>query len=813
MIDRKSKNSQKGVLEAPKATPEQIRFAKLLNNSNSEQMVELKRKLEQVQECTNCSLETAYSALRDADNDVQCAIELIIDGKCADSWVDPSVKKAKTKKQNDKKSKVEKEKEQPKISSNQSINNNKKALANADAPKKPLKQNGAKKGSRQVNQVKNGSSKPSNKPRTELPSNDGWILECGEWKGETIEIVNSCVDIPINIQEDTELLRLVTTQDVEPPAEEEVKEKEVEGVIESFEDPPKQIDEKQVVQEEPTSEEIDAAQLVKAKLFSPYAQSATPQSSAHSNIPVFFAPGSTEFPLRDENSSIQFLTNYVQIPSPNFNANVFAGLDLSKIKQAAPLTQQMPARIESFQEAFTATIPPQVTPVAPIIQSDQAFNSGSLQHPNIASASVQKESFSKIQENQAQGTHPHQSQAVNNFDNPYNCNLLELSQNMKNVNLQDMQLGKSDAFTQSSSSQSDNMPTVTYQFPVSKSSVGGMSQQGQQIKPISIIPPSTGPQQTQQSMPPTQTAPLPPTLLHFPQIMSHLQQNMPFFSFHQPPATTTPPMIDYESMQAMNQSRIVFEMQNHASAPAQTVTNDSSNSNVSNASDVMPSNKPTNMPQPPQPPIHPVNTTNSGFFLPYNLNNGMVFMNSYPNTFMGQQQQQAAVTQQSQNTSTGPHGASPLSHAGNNQFAKPMSAPTNFPPYQNMRQANFEEMNDMFYSSLPKQMNFKQGYYNGPKPDMGNKLPQQAGGMSPNQQGGPNSQLQQQQSSSNQIQAQNLYSQQNQGQLPFYQTPAFVAAAAVAAQNQQPNQANQSTAGVGGQGPGGMVPLHGRPTH
>nr|CDS31672.1 hypothetical protein HmN_000378640 [Hymenolepis microstoma] len=793
MIAGKSKNSHKSVINAPKATPEQIRLAKLLNNSNSEPSEELERKLSQ--ECTTCSVETASSALRDADNDVQGAILLIIDGNYKDSWLDPSTKKAKAKKQNEQKSKVEKEKEQPKITSSQSINN-KKATLNADAPKKPAKQNGTKKGGRQ----------PSNKPHVELPSNDGWVLECGEWKGETIEIVNSCVDIPVNIQEDTELLRLVTTQEVDLPAEEEVKQEEVEAVAERFEESEKQIEERQIVKEEPISEEIDVAQLVKAKLFSPYAQSATPPPCAHSNLPVFFAPGSTVFPLRDETSSIQFGTNYVQIPPPNFNPNIFAGQDLSRSKQAAPLTQQMSARIESFQEAFTATIPPQVTPVAPIIQSDQAFTSGSLQHPNIT-VSVQKESFSKIQESQAQATHPHQSQTVNNFDNPYNCNLLgELSQNMKNVNLQDMQLGKSDAFTQSSSSnQPDNIPTVTYQFPASKPSVGGMPQQGQQIKPISIIPPSTGPQQTQQSMPPTQTAPLPHTLLHFPHLMSQLQQNMPFFSFHQPPATTTPPMIDYESMQAINQSRIVYEMQNHASAPAQTVTNDSSNSNVSNASDVMPSNKPTNIPQPPQPPIHPVNTTNSGFFVPYNLNNGMVFMNSYPNTFMGQQQQQAAVTQQNQNPS-GPHGA-PLSHAGNNQFAKPISAPTNFPPYQNMRQANFEEMNDMFYSSLPKQMNFKQGYYNAPKPDMGNKLQQQVGGMSPSQQGGPSSQLQQQQAGSNQIQPPNIYSQQNQ----FYQAQAFVAA--VAAQNQQPNQANQSTAGVTGQGPSGMVPLHSRPTH
>ncbi|VDL62133.1 unnamed protein product [Hymenolepis diminuta] len=803
----KSKTAQRGALNAPKATPEQIRLAKLLNNSNSEHTEELQFKLQQVSECTASSIETAFSALRDADNDVQVAIELILDGNCEDSWMDPFAKKTKAKKQHEQKSKVKKGKEQPKTGSNQSLND-KKSGTNADIPKKPARQDGIKKGARQVNQAKNGSNKRPRKPHTELPLGDGWTVECDEWKGETIEVVNSCVDSPVNIQEDSDLLKLVTTQDVELPAEQSVKEEETKASVEKHEEPVKEVKEQQTVQEESTSEVIDAVQSAKARLFSTYTQSVTPPSSVHSQLPVFFAPGSTVFPLRDEASSIQFGTNYVS--SPNFNSNIFAGQDLSKSRSVAASVQQKSARTEPAQETFTPTIPPHVTPVAPIIQPDQAFTSAPLQQPNV-SASVQKESFSKIQESQTQGAHPQQSQTVNNFDNPYNYNLLgELSQNMKNVDLQDMQVGKSDAFTQSASStQPDNMPTASYQFPASKLSVGGMPQQGQQInKPISIIPPNTGPQQ---SMPTTQAAPLPQTFMHYPHVMSHLQQNMPFFNFPQPPATSTPTMFDLDHLQAFQQ-RMLYEMQSHASAPAQTVANDNSNSNVSNAADVMASNKPTNMPQPPQPPIHQVTTTNSGYFVPYGLNSGMVLMNSYPNTFVSQQQQQAPAAQQSQNPSTGPHGASPLSHTGNNQFAKPISAPTNFSAYQNVRQANFEEVNDIFYPNLSKQMSFKQGYYNAPKPDMGNKLQQQAGGMSPSQQGGPSSQVQQQQSGSNQVQPPNIYSQQGQGQYPFYQAQAIVAAA-VAAQNQQPNQANQSTGGATGQGPSGMVPLHGRPTH
>lgn len=44
----KSKTAQRGALNAPKATPEQIRLAKLLNNSSSEHTEELQFKLQQV---------------------------------------------------------------------------------------------------------------------------------------------------------------------------------------------------------------------------------------------------------------------------------------------------------------------------------------------------------------------------------------------------------------------------------------------------------------------------------------------------------------------------------------------------------------------------------------------------------------------------------------------------------------------------------------------------------------------------------------------------------------------------------------------
>ncbi|VDN37941.1 unnamed protein product, partial [Dibothriocephalus latus] len=43
-----------------------------------------------------------------------------------------------------------------------------------------------------------------------------WEVECGEWKGEAIEVVNSNSDFPVNIHEDSELLKLVTTEPEEP---------------------------------------------------------------------------------------------------------------------------------------------------------------------------------------------------------------------------------------------------------------------------------------------------------------------------------------------------------------------------------------------------------------------------------------------------------------------------------------------------------------------------------------------------------------------------------------------------------------------
>lgn len=106
---------------------------------------------------------------------------------------------------------------------------------------------------------------------------------------------------------------------------------------------------------------------------------------------------------------------------------------------------------------------------------------------------------------------------------------------------------------------------------------------------------------------------------------------------------------------------------------------------------------------------------------------------------------------------------------------------------------------DNSYSNL---VNYKppggvQGYYNPSKADVGNKMQHQTGGMTG---AGHNPQTQQQQ-------------QQQSGsyQFPYYPTQSMVTAAA--AQGQQVNQSNQSAGGNAGQGPNGMVPMHGRPAH
>ncbi|KAM7537909.1 hypothetical protein Aperf_G00000062443 [Anoplocephala perfoliata] len=771
---------------APKATMEQINLAKLLTTGSDDVATE-QFKLQQIQECTACTLDIAVSALHDADNDVHRAIEILLDTKYEDDWRDMVPKRTKSKRQNEQKSKNDKIKEKPKFGSNQSLNDKKTNIP--DAPKKQVKANGNKKNAKQS---KTDPDKTPRKPsNSEIPPTEAWALECGEWKGEAIEIVNSCVDIPLNIHEDTELLKLVTSESIEPPVE-SVKEEAVEVVENKPEEPTKEEVEKP---EELAAEPTDQIKLIKAQLFSTFARSATPPSSDTPVVPIYFAPGSTVCSLRDDISSVEFGTNYLHPPLPQFNQYIYAKSDqpveLNKSQIASVQKLANSDRVDSQERltnpnhpGFSSVVPPlipQVTPVAPMLQPDQAFSAP------LQNVSVQKESYTKIQEQAASQGHP---QTVNNFDKPYNYNILgELSQNMKNVSL-DMQAGKTDAFTQSvSSAQPDNMAAAPYQLQSSKPP--GV-QQSQINKPISVIPPSTG--QQQQSMPTTQ-APL-HTFMHLPQLMSQLQHNVPFFNFPQgSPATAPPPIFDIDQFHALQQQRVLYEMQGHA--PPQTVASDG-NMPTAGSADVIASTKPANM------PIHQVTpaNVNSGFaFMPYT--SGMVLMNGYPNTYLGQQQSSQAAVPQSQSPG---HGGSPLSHASNNQFPKTINSAPSYTGYPNLRQSNFEEVGEAFYQNLSKQMNYKhapgvQGYYNAPKPDMslGNNR-QQAVGM-------PSTQQQQQQVSN---QPPNLYSQQGQGQYSYYQTHALAVAAAVAAQNQQPSQAAQSAAA---QGPSGIMPMHARSTH
>lgn len=535
-----------------------------------------------------------------------------------------------------------------------------------------------------------------------------WALECGEWKGEAIEIVNSCVDIPLNIHEDSELLKLVTAETIEPPSAERyvcflcpilhisIKEEAVEAPEIKSKEPAKKPEKP----EEPAAEPIDQVEVIRAQLFSTFARSATPPPSDTPVVPVYFAPGSTVCSLRDDISSVEFGTNYLHPPLPQFNQYIYAksdqSVELDEVQVAAVRKPTDSDRVESQERlnnpnhpAFPSVVTPlipQVTPVAPMLQPDQAFCAP------LQNVSVQKESYSKIQEQAAPQGHP---QTVNNFDKSYNYNILgELSQNMKNVSL-DMQAGKADAFTQSvSSTQSDNMTAASYQLQSSKPP--GV-QQSQLNKPISVIPPSTG--QQQQSMPTTQ-APL-HTFMHLPQIMSQLQHNVPFFNFPQGSAAAAPPPIfDMDQLQALHQQRVIYEMQGHA--PPQTGANDG-NMPTAGSADVIASTKPANM------PIHQVTpaNVNSGFaFMPYT--SGMVLMNGYPNTYLGQQQSSQAPVTQSQSPG---HGGSPLSHASNNQFPKAINSAPSYTGYPNMRQTNFEEVGEAFYQNLSKQSDLQFGIF------------------------------------------------------------------------------------------------------
>ncbi|VDM30952.1 unnamed protein product [Hydatigera taeniaeformis] len=769
---------------APKATLEQLNLARLLTTNSDDR--DRQFKLEQIQECTECDLEEAVLALHDADGNVQRAIENLIDAKRENDWQDTFTKRSKSKRHGAQKS--------------LKMPNGKKSIkqaANGQSRNGPSNE-------------AHGNRKASHSESTHV---EGWGIECGEWKGEAIEVVNSAVNIPINIHDDTELLKLLTLESVETEKSDETVEQA--EVVKDVEVKSAELKDVKKAPSKPQSE--DQVKIVRDRLFKKYARSLTPPPSHVPSTPVFFAPGARNTALIEnvpvpEGGTIQ-IQAINRDRSSGSDARVDRDADLPRsgqISKGKSLNNEnsfdshdhikSPSQC-NFSPAVN-TLLHSVRNVQPNLQIDQTYAT------SLQNTSAHKEPYAKVQDHGS----PHsrtQAHSVNNFEGSksYSYNLLgDLPPTVKQVSLE-LQVGKSDAFTQSiSSTQSENVVSAPYNMQTTKQSVG---QPPQMNKPISTMPPNAN----QQSLPTNQ-----PQLHHvmhpaFPTLLSHLQPNMSLFNFPGGSGPAAPPhLFDMDHFQALQQQqRMLFEMQQSQHPPQHTQTVANENNLPNSAADVISSTKSTV-------PMHQVTTANVGSgitFLPYS--GGMVFMNGYPNAYLGQQQPQ---TGGSQNQSPG-HGGSPLSHpSSQQQYPKSMNAPVNYAGYQGLRQSSFEDVGDILYSNLAKQMAYKhtsgvQSFYNppmqqpskagsGPDLSLGGKLQQQAPGL-------PSAQQPQVPNAAPGVQPQALYTPQAPGQYPFFSQPCMaMAAAAAAAQNQQQSQGPPPP---GTPGSNGVVPMHTRPTH
>lgn len=369
----------------------------------------------------------------------------------------------------------------------------------------------------------------------------------------------------------------------------------------------------------------DQVKAARDRLFKKYARSSTPPPSHIPNIPVFFAPGARNSTLIGNASAPESGATPAQVlfheRSSGSDAKVDQGADLSRSSQV-PKRKSLNSEHnfdsqERIKSPSQCNFSPAVNTLLQSVRSMQQNLQADQPYPTpLQNASAHKETYTKIQDHGS----PHgraQAHSVNSFEGPkpYNYNLLgDLSQTVKQVSLE-MQVGKSDAFTQSiSSTQSENVVSTPYSMQPTKQSV---TQPPQMNKPISTMPPNP----SQQSLPTTQ--PQLHTVMHpgFPTLLSHLQPNMSLFNFPGGSGPAAPThLFDMDQFQALQQQqRMLFEMQQSQHPPqhAQAVANEN---NLSSSADVISSTKSTV-------PMHQVTTANVGSgitFLPYS--GGMVLM-------------------------------------------------------------------------------------------------------------------------------------------------------------------------------------------
>uniref|UniRef100_A0A0X3P2U7 UBA domain-containing protein n=2 Tax=Schistocephalus solidus TaxID=70667 RepID=A0A0X3P2U7_SCHSO len=820
-----SKGEDGYIHSMPKATTEQLNLAKLLTKTTDESDVE--NRVQQVQDTTACTVDEAVSALHDCDNDVHRAIEYILDNKKdVDDWHVTSKKRSKAKRTEQAKSES--------ILTQDSTKDGSQSHASTDDQHERTSGDSQGKKTAKPSSTKRRSGKPNSSNENEGISMStlkeeraatptclkefasdklstekcgDWEVECGEWKGEAIEVVNSNSDFPVNIHEDSELLKLVTTEPEEIQEKIPVEAPKPEKPVEVLRPPTPQPQAK-------AAESSKSVVSARSLLFTKYASSALPRPSTIPNVPVFFAPGAHAATTSRLNHPSAY--NFAQ-DSPTSRPNVDILDGSSKPKNERRHEKKGKTKSANFEHSVEEVQPKSPTqcafpsstdsflPNVPGTQPVQALHSERPFSPKMQETAVLKDTYAQLQERDS----PQNVGSMTSFEpaNTFSNYLLdELSQNINKVNLE-THSNKADAFTQSLSS---NQPDVSYhpvqslKTPVSQPQLGKATQNIQ-----------TTSNQLQMSSGQCHPQMHPNVNPGMPQLISQFHAAFPMFNLHGG-SGAAPQLLDLDQIQALQQQRLLFDMQQHSSQQPPTATEPSI---PNTCSDVLSSSKST-------PPMGHVTAPSASLrpdllastlshhqmlgptaaaapFLPYP---GFLVMNGYPNAFLNQQQASQPSVTQSQNPG---HGGSPLTqHQPAQQYVKGMNSTSNYQGYQGMRQSNFDDLGDISYQNIAKQVGYKHGgnqqtvYASQPgQPaadlSMSGKL-QQAGACPTNMTGSQNQSQQQQQ------QPHTAQYPHSGGQFtPFYTQHYLTAMAALIAQHGSVG----NTSGCGGVA--GNTPMQG----
>lgn len=329
----------------------------------------------------------------------------------------------------------------------------------------------------------------------------------------------------------------------------------------------------------------------RSQFFAKFAVSLLPEVSIIPNSAVMFAPGAKVETSHSFENDLTYLSKAMGNTEAASVANAHQSTEDLELDHHDPTSKLTPLYETSSEELrlkspnqcnfdpANNSVLPHISKSQPVpeLQSDRSY------------PSALKDAFAKLQERDS----PQTRAPVNAYDssNSFNNYLLdELSQNINKANI-DVRSNKADAFTQSLSSNQPDTVSQPYH------SIQSIKPQPQIGKPMSNMPPNTN-----QSMPSTQSHPLmhPAMQTNMPQLISQFQAALPMFNLHGN-SGAAPQLLDYEQLQAMQQQRFLYEMQQQLQ---QSQTN-ASEPNIGNScSDVMSSSKSTT-------PMNHVTTTNT----------------------------------------------------------------------------------------------------------------------------------------------------------------------------------------------------------